>query len=122
LQEHLIGLIEHLFLPVVAFAISPARRLLIPIVVVELIRLILVIIDDLGVVGSREFDSPVGVGGLHCGCLNYKIIGSILEVGVNDAEVIGLQVHCQCVIGIGIVIGPVPAPLAIAVDIRSCGL
>ena len=118
------GLIEQLVLPVVAFAIWPACILLIEIVVEVLIRLILVIVDDLGVVGLREYDSSVRIGGLHCFCLNNKIIGSILEVGVNDAEVRGIQVYCHCVIGIGIVIASVPAPLVIgviAVNIWGCG-
>jgi hypothetical protein len=124
IQVFLEGLIEHLVLPVVAFAIWPARRLLIPIVVEGLNRLILVIVNDLGVVGFREYDSPVWIGGLHCFCLNNKIIGSILEVGVNYAEVRGIQVYCHCVIGIGIVIASIPAPLVIgvvAVNIWGCG-
>jgi hypothetical protein len=90
----LVGLIEHLGLVVVAFAVFPARRLLIHIVEEGLKGLILVIVDNPGVVGFRKYDFPVGVGGLHCGCLNNKIIGSILKVGVYHAEVSSIQIHC----------------------------
>jgi hypothetical protein len=89
----LVGLIEHLGLGVVAFLIFPDRLLFIPIVEEGLKCLILVIVDDLGVVGFREYDFSVGVGGLYCGCLNNKIIGSILKIGVNHAEVSSLQVY-----------------------------
>ena len=95
LQVCLVGLIEHLGLVVVAFVIFPVRRLFIPIVEEGLKCLILVIVDDPGVVGFREYDFPVGVGGLHCGCLNNKIIGSILKVGVNHAEVRSIQIYSQ---------------------------
>ena len=103
MQEYLDGLVDHLALEVLALAIFPARILLIRAEKEGLSRLILVIVDDLGYVFFRDYDSPVGVGGLHYVCLNNNVIGNILEVSVEHTEVFGLQIYSQGVIQVGIV-------------------
>lgn len=94
----LLCIIEHLGFVVGALAIYPGRRFLIQIELQDLSRLILVIVDDHGLVGLRVYDFFVGVGGLHCDCLNNYIFGRILEVGVDYAEVFCVKIHDQSVI------------------------
>ena len=104
MQEIQSSLIKHLALKVGALFVQPASQLIIRDVEEGFSRLILIIVDDLSVVGFGYHNSPIGIGGLHCSGLDHNVIGSILEVSVDHAEVCCLQIHCQGVISIGIVI------------------
>jgi hypothetical protein len=97
------GIVEHFVLREAAFLIFPVRPFLIPTGVHIFIRPILVIVEDSGLeVSFCDYDSPVGVGGLHCGRLNNHVSRGIPEVGEYHAELFSLQIYSQCVIGIGI--------------------
>lgn len=76
------GIVEHLFLREAAFLILPACPLLIPIGEDVFSRPILVIVEDPRLeVSFCDYDSPVGVGSLHGGCLNNHVSGGIHKVG-----------------------------------------
>ena len=87
MQEYLVCLIKHFTLIEGALFIYPARHLLIQPVVERFRRLILVIVDDLGLFGFGDNYFPIGIRGLHCGGLDHNVIGGILEVGEDHAEV-----------------------------------